>query len=300
VALNYGCILGYCEQIIMAEADNKYLLNRDARETARLIEQHDWLKKLVGCNVHPAIPVEKPGLRVADVATGTAIWLLDLAKTLPDDTQLYGFDISAAQFPAPESRPSNVFLYEQSVTNAFPEEYHGSFDIVAVRLITAGLRGDDWETAVKNLFLLLKPGGYLQWIEPLHSSLKIFTSKIGAPNSAAREAVKYFLDAYQKMLYPGPLQVPDLCQKYGLEDIAMEVFATDQFPDFEKVRSQGKLFLSGACTAMFPYLIKDESSSLIAEHAEDIVKRAMEEMEGDIHLHSEMQFVVRRKSNLPI
>lgn len=281
-------------------ADSKYLLNRDARETARLIDQHDWLKKLLGCNVHPSISTNKPGIRIADVATGTAIWLLDLAKTLPADAQLYGFDISAVQFPAPEARPSNVFLYEQGVTNPFPQEYHGFFDVVAVRLITAGLRGDDWDAAVKNLSILLKPGGYLQWIEPIHSSLKIFNSRIGSPNSAAREAVKYFLEAYKMILYPGPLQVSDLCLKYGLEEIATEVFATDQFPDVEKVRTQGKLFLSGACTAMFPFLIKDGSSDLTAEYGADIVKRAMEEMDGNIHLHSEMQFVVRRKSSLPI
>ena len=120
-----------------------------------MIEQHDWLKCLLSCNVHPAISTETQALRVADVATGTAIWLLDLAQTLPTDAQLYGFDISAAQFPAPDARPSNVFLYEQNITTPFPQEYHGSFDIVAIRLITAGLRGDDWDAAVKNVSVLL-------------------------------------------------------------------------------------------------------------------------------------------------
>lgn len=95
---------------------------RQFTNSLRLIEQHDWLKKLRGCNVHPAIPTNTPGIRVADVATGTAVMLLDLAKTLPADAQLYGFDISTAQFPDPEARPSNVFLYEQSVRSLFPEE----------------------------------------------------------------------------------------------------------------------------------------------------------------------------------
>lgn len=75
----------------------------------------------------------------------------------------------------------------------------------------------------------------------------------------------------------------------------MEVFPTDHFPDFEKVRSQGKAFLSGACTAMLPFLVKDESTGLTAEHADEVVKRAMEELEGEIYLRSEMQFIVRRK-----
>ncbi|CAM1507709.1 Fc.00g045570.m01.CDS01 [Cosmosporella sp. VM-42] len=276
-------------------ADSKYLLSRDARESARLIDQHDWLKSLLGCTVHPGIPINKPALRVADVATGTAIWLLDLAKTLPSDTQLYGFDISAAQFPAPEARPSNVFLYEHNVTQPFPEEYHGTFDIVAVRLITAGLRGDDWNAAVSNVSMLLKPGGYLQWIEPIHSNMQVFNSKPGAPNSATREAVGYFLEGYKKLLYPGPLQLPELFQKYELEDIAMEVFPTDHCPDLEKVRSQGKAFLSGACTTMIPFIVKDGSGGLTAERVKNVVQKSMEELDGDLYLHSEMQLIVTRK-----
>jgi len=275
-------------------SDSKYLLNRDSRESARLIAQHDWLKKLVGCNVHPSIPTDtKPDLRVADVATGTAIWLLDLAQMLSPEAQLYGFDISGKQFPAAEDRPANVSLHEHNVLEPFPEEYHGFFDIVAVRLITAGLRPGNWDAAVRNISVLLKPGGHLQWIEPIHSTLQVFNSKPGAPNAATRQAVEYFLGAYKKTLYPGPLQVQDLCQKHGLEEVAMEVFPSDHYPDFEKVRTQGKDFLSGVCTAMMPYIVGD--GDVTEEHVKDVVKRSMDELDGGLYLRSEMQFVVRKK-----
>ena len=126
--------------------------------------------------------------------------------------------------------------------------------------------------------------------------MRAFNSKPGAPNSATREAVDYFLEAYKKTLYPGPLQLPQLCDKYGLEDIVMETFPTDHFPDIEKVRSQGKAFLSGACTAMLPILLKDSSSGLTTEHMNDVINRSMKELDGDLYLHSEMQFIVRRKA----
>ena len=48
-----------------------------------------------------------------------------------------------------------MFLHEQNITKPFPEKYHGFFDIVAIRLITAGLRGEDWDAAVKNVNALL-------------------------------------------------------------------------------------------------------------------------------------------------
>ena len=78
-----------------------------------------------------------------------------MAKSLPEDTQFFGYDISSAQFPPVENRPSNLSLAEHNVTLPFPEELQGTFDIVAVRLITAGMRGDDWDKAVKNAVSLL-------------------------------------------------------------------------------------------------------------------------------------------------
>lgn len=135
----------------------------------------------------------------------------------------------------------------------------------------------------------------MQWIEPIHSSMQVFNSTPGAPNAATREAVDYFLGAYKKTLYPGPLQVPDLCQKYELEEIALEVFPSDHFHDFEKVRSQGKDFLSGACTAMMPFIVGDGSSGLTEARVKEVVKKSMEELDGGLYLRSEMQFVVRRK-----
>lgn len=128
--------------------------------------------------------------------------------------------------------------------------------------------------------------------------MQVFNRRPGSPNAATRQAVDLFLGAYRKALYPGPLQVPELCQKYGLEEVALEVFPSDHFADHEKVKSQGKDFLSGAIGAMMAYIVGDGSSSndgWTEEKVKDVVKRSMEELDGDLFLRSEMQFVVRRK-----
>ncbi|KAG9258505.1 S-adenosyl-L-methionine-dependent methyltransferase [Emericellopsis atlantica] len=276
-------------------SDERYLLNRDAKESARLIAQHDWLQTLTGCDIHPCIKLEGPNLRIADVATGTGIWLLDLAKKLPETTQFYGFDISEEQFPATDKRPGNVSLHKQNVLQDFPEEYHGSFDLVAVRLITAGLRPENWSTAVENVTKLLKPGGYLQWIEPLHGNFRLYNLKPGAPNAAARTAVGHFLTGYNNAIPPGPETLPQLCDKHQLEDLALEVYPTDHYHDHEKVKTQSKDFLRGACTAMMPLMVGDESEGRTKEQIEEAFERAAHELDGDIYIHSEMQFIVRRK-----
>lgn len=135
----------------------------------------------------------------------------------------------------------------------------------------------------------------MQWIEPIHSSLQVFQSKVGAPNAATRQAIEYFLSAYKKTLFPGPLQLQKLCKTHQLEEKAFELFPSDHYHDHEKVRTQGKDFLSGVCTAMMPYIVGDGSSGVTAEHVKEVVAKSMEELDGGLYLRSEMQFIVGRK-----
>ena len=120
------------------------------------------------------------------------------------------------------------------------------------------------------------------------------TGRPGAPNKHARQAVNYFLEAYKKDFYPGPLQVPSLCEKYGLEEIALEIYPTDHFPDLDRVRAQGKLFLAGACAVMMGTIV--EVSGVAKAEVEGVIQRAMGELESrDLVLRTEMQVFVWRK-----
>ena len=124
--------------------------------------------------------------------------------------------------------------------------------------------------------------------------MQVFQSQVGAPNAATRKTVEYFLDAYKATLYPGPLQLPGLCAKHGLDLQAMEVFPSDHFPDKNKVRDQGKLFLAGACTALMSVILKNEPG-LTEEGVKETIDKAMKELDGGLYLRSEMQFTVHRK-----
>ena len=101
--------------------------------------------------------------KVLDVATGSMAWILDLAA-MPDiqnrlsssQTELYACDITTAQFPPQEvieNAKIKVFLH--NVTDAFPVELHGSFDLVNMRCMTIALDKDGWEKAIINLRQLL-------------------------------------------------------------------------------------------------------------------------------------------------
>jgi len=102
--------------------------------------------------------------KVADIATGTGIFLLDLAKILPAASELHGFDISPAQFPQADV-PANIQFHLADAKKPFPSEFHEKFDVVHLRLLIPAMSGDDWETVTQNVCMLLKPGGAIQWTE---------------------------------------------------------------------------------------------------------------------------------------
>ncbi|KAI2818128.1 hypothetical protein CBS115989_5440 [Aspergillus niger] len=148
----------------MATQD-KYCFERDKKESERLDLQHRVLVKTSGDTlIHPSIPLNE--IRsVADIATGTGIWLQDVSKFL-DTPQIeryyHGFDISAEQFP---ENPGAIQFSVQDLTIPFPREHRERYDLVHVRLLVAALEEADYKAAIANIYDILKPGGYLQWEE---------------------------------------------------------------------------------------------------------------------------------------
>lgn len=92
------------------------------------------------------------------------IWLADLAKRLPDAPSVYlhGFDVSDAQFPPDHtiSGPHGlkIPLTVQDGLKPFPAEHFGRYDLVHIRLLTAGLPQDGYAKVLQNARdLLSKP-----------------------------------------------------------------------------------------------------------------------------------------------
>ena len=88
--------------------------------------------------------------------TQARVWLCDLSKDLPSSSQLDGFDISDSQFPVAENLPSNVKLYTQDAAAEPPQELHGQYDVVHLRLFLSVIADND-------------PGGVLRFCHKLLS-----------------------------------------------------------------------------------------------------------------------------------
>ena len=119
------------------------MLPRDSSETERLRVQHQFLLALVnGHLIHPSIP--RKALRtVADVGTGTGIWLQELAKDFDGkhNPEFVGFDISQQLFPP--DKPSNQDFIVHDMTRPFPNKYLEHFDLVNLRLLSYALKAQD-------------------------------------------------------------------------------------------------------------------------------------------------------------
>ena len=140
-----------------------YILKRDYTATIRLNTQHYIWNQQLGYNLHPEIPRPKNGSKIADVATGTGVWLLEAARDYPN-AQCDGFDISLAQCPPQPWLPPNVHFYPWDIFIPPSENLSGIYDVVHIRLLTLVIQQDP-VPVIKNVAKLLKPGGYIQWDE---------------------------------------------------------------------------------------------------------------------------------------
>jgi SAM-dependent methyltransferase len=137
-----------------------YQLGRGQHESIRLNTQHVFIKDLNdGKLVHGSIPTGR--IRsVADVATGTGVWLKDYASQIASEQHgsiegynFVGFDISPLQYP---SQHDEVQFVIHDMTSPFPAQYHDMFDLVNIRLVVAAVPVRKLKDVLVNVLEILR------------------------------------------------------------------------------------------------------------------------------------------------
>ncbi|KAG6364263.1 hypothetical protein INS49_005862 [Diaporthe citri] len=149
-----------------------YIFSRDFLDINRMNLLHSLWVKIFGYVIHPKIPKDGQDLRVADIGTGTGIWLLDARDSISPSARLDGFDISLDGVPPADTLPSNVKFRHWDLKEDLPEDLVGVFDIVHLRSLSFVLLNDQVPAAVERIVKMLKPGGYIQWGEPDFESIR--------------------------------------------------------------------------------------------------------------------------------
>ncbi|OCL03346.1 S-adenosyl-L-methionine-dependent methyltransferase [Glonium stellatum] len=205
-----------------------YVLSRNHAAASRLNYQFYLWKDTLGFNLHPNIPTPKPDARIADVATGTGIWLLDLAHSLPKSVQLDGFDIDISQSPPAQWLPPNVNIRTWDLFQDVPTDFVGKFDIVHVRLIGLAVKDNNPLQVVSALHKLLKPGGYLQWDEMDDASSSVVFANPTVKTEAI-EAMRRYMHTPKgdaKGLHEWRYQLPTYLSQHGFDDVRLHKYQT--------------------------------------------------------------------------
>ncbi|CAO1603201.1 hypothetical protein XANCAGTX0491_006793 [Xanthoria calcicola] len=144
-----------------------YILNRDRSHAAasRLNLQYYLWKSALGYTIHPSILRSlPPSPLIADVACGTCLWLIDVSHQHPT-AHLDGFDLDLRQAPHKNWLPQNINVHYCDILADVRDHAVAKYDYIHTRLLVLVVRNQDPKPVLRNLYKMLKPGGYLQWDE---------------------------------------------------------------------------------------------------------------------------------------
>ncbi|KAJ5792558.1 uncharacterized protein N7503_008536 [Penicillium pulvis] len=195
-----------------------YALQQNHRSVIRLNLQHFLWRQVFGFHIHPSVPpiLEK----IADVACGTALWLIDVSREFPH-FQLDGLDVDLTQAPHPKWLPSNIHLQPWDIFSDVPADLEAKYDLVHVRLLVLVLSGLDPMPVLHHLFQLVKPGGYLQWdeLDTVNMHIKKVDPSISAP------ALQEIMEAsHAGGRHDWILELPRLLTEAGFQDAKIHFY----------------------------------------------------------------------------
>ncbi|KKY29844.1 putative methyltransferase domain-containing protein [Diaporthe ampelina] len=163
--------------------EGRYYLPNDAAEQDRLDLQH----KLWQVHLDDALfkaPIQLPPKNVLDVATGTGIWAIQMARQYPD-SNVIGTDLSLIQ---PEGPPNCSFIKEDAELDEWTLPV--LFDYIHLRMVHTCF--DDYRALFKKCYDNLEPGG---WIELQDAVFKLMCTDGTADGSYIERFSQLILEA---------------------------------------------------------------------------------------------------------
>ncbi|EWC48813.1 hypothetical protein DRE_00118 [Drechslerella stenobrocha 248] len=135
----------------------QYILPNDDQESDRLDLSHHLMTLALNGRLH-ASPLENPQ-KILDIGTGTGIWAIEMADAYPS-AHVIGNDLSAIQ---PKWVPPNASFEIDDVESVWTHDAN-SFDLIYCRYMLGSIQ--NWKELFRQAFCALKPGAYLELLEP--------------------------------------------------------------------------------------------------------------------------------------
>jgi hypothetical protein len=186
--------------------------------------------------------------------------------------------------------PPNVSFQVQDMLQPFPASELGTFDVVAVRFVSVATTRTAWSQAIENLMTLLKPGGWLQWIDSCNFSL--YNSVAGTSRAACQEIFDG-LEPFRNredivigmmMREPRNVRREDVWRNLGFSDVHEDVFSTDRLQDPSlELRDKGTRNAITCFVQTLQSLVGAEGSGWTEERIQDLNTRAIKEIDQGIY-----------------
>lgn len=186
----------------------------------------------------------------------------------------------------------------------FPRSDIGTYDVVAVRFVSSATTRAEWSRAIENLIKLLKPGGWLQWIDSCNFAL--YNSVAGTSRAACQEIYDGLQPFRSKddvviglmMREPKSVRRENVFRKLGLTDVHEDVFSTDKLQDPElQLRDKGTRNVLSCFLGCLEELVGVEGSGWSQERIERVKEEAMREIDKGVYHTLDQVCIVGRKAS---
>ncbi|KAI1323416.1 S-adenosyl-L-methionine-dependent methyltransferase [Xylariaceae sp. FL0255] len=268
-------------------------MSRRASEAKRLDEQFDLLTENIGYLLHPSVAETLPAQpRVADIGTGTGIYLFRIRELYPEAT-LHGYDISSKLYPEASTVPTNMLFKVLDVKANIPDDLKERYNLIHIRLLAAAMLPDDWRRTVSNVAQLLKPGGILQWEECNWSGVKHMRGAVDSSVSAAQLMGKVFRDGLKLYFQHGWDTLHDDMVAAGLVSVTSDMVSSDRVPSTrERMTANG---MQAIFTWARMVSTQNQSGSLTAEQLSDLEIEVQKDISSGCYVRFDIHIVYGTK-----
>lgn len=231
-------------------------------------------------------------LRVADVATGTGVFLRLLNSEMPTSNYV-GFDISPNLFPDPKDLPSNIKLQILDAKEPVPEHLRHKFDLVHVSLLAAGVDSSEWPLVVSNAVRLLKSGGWLQWTECNWASARCLKGELGSRIDVSERWRKGFADALGERFSSSFSTLAENMRSAGLGSVSIDVVSSDRVTETRERMTRNNMKAVMAWAAMM--IERGSIGSVTLDEFAGEESKVEEEIQTGCYVRYDVYTVIGRK-----
>lgn len=175
----------------------------------------DLVSTLFECDVH-----------LNDVGTGLGAWALAYAEGHPSGaaTNITCIDISSDMFP--KQHPPNM-TFQVTSALSMPAEWTNKFALVHQRFILSGIKYDEWDQDIREIYRVTEPGGWAQLCE--WNSAVYHQEAAGAVDNSKPGSARTKIMGLQLRLgeengvdFLCPKRIPGLMEAAGFVDMRRE------------------------------------------------------------------------------